>query len=145
MISEAALTSPNGLPVHPLCPIAIAAILTGFIAAIVVAVKDGLDRLKRLHQIPCSRCAFFTGDYRLKCTVHPCKALSEEAIDCLDYEAIAPCRRPADPPEPDSGCNKRQFPKLAGWATSIRLAANIGTSRSPRCATIKYGTPETEN
>ncbi|MEB3884716.1 hypothetical protein LKE08_14890 [Lyngbya sp. CCY1209] len=98
MISEAALTSPNGLPVHPLCPIAIAAILTGFILAIIVAVKEGLDRLKKLHQIPCSRCAFFTGDYRLKCTIHPCKALSEEAIGCLDYEAIAPCRRRTDFP-----------------------------------------------
>lgn len=97
MMSDAALTPLNGGSVYLLCPVAIVAILTGLILAIIVAVKDGLDRLKRLHQIPCSRCAFFTGDYRLKCTVHPCKALSEEAIDCLDYEAIAPCRRRVDP------------------------------------------------
>jgi hypothetical protein len=43
--------------------------------------------LKRLHQIPCSSCAFFTGDYRLKCTVHPTIAMSEEAIDCRDFLA----------------------------------------------------------
>jgi hypothetical protein len=48
-----------------------------------------MARLRRLHQVPCSRCAFYTGDYRLKCTVHPCKALSEEAIACLDYEPIS--------------------------------------------------------
>jgi hypothetical protein len=42
--------------------------------------------VRRLHQIPCSRCSFFTGEYNLKCTVHPYKALNEEAIDCLDYE-----------------------------------------------------------
>ena len=46
----------------------------------------GVAHLRRLHQIPCSRCAFFTGDYRLKCTVHPCTALSEQAINCRDFE-----------------------------------------------------------
>jgi hypothetical protein len=72
-----------------LCPITIAILLGGFCVAICAAVQDGIVRLKRLHQIPCTHCAFFTGDYRLKCTVHPCKALSEEAIDCLDYESAS--------------------------------------------------------
>jgi hypothetical protein len=48
--------------------------------------QDGIAYVKRLHQIPCHRCAFFTGDYRLKCTVNPYKALTEDAIACLDYE-----------------------------------------------------------
>lgn len=48
--------------------------------------REGVAQLRRLHQVPCSRCAFFTGDYRLKCTVHPSNALSEEAINCLDFE-----------------------------------------------------------
>ncbi|NEP57207.1 MAG: hypothetical protein F6K31_09310 [Symploca sp. SIO2G7] len=48
--------------------------------------KEGVYYLKRLHQIPCSRCAFFTNDYRLKCTVHPIAALSESAINCCDFE-----------------------------------------------------------
>jgi hypothetical protein len=30
---------------------------------------------------------FFTNDYRLKCTVHPVKACTEEAINCSDFEA----------------------------------------------------------
>lgn len=50
------------------------------------AAQDAAVRLRRLHQIPCNRCAFFTGDYRLKCTVHPVKALTEEALNCSDYE-----------------------------------------------------------
>jgi hypothetical protein len=48
--------------------------------------QQAIAHLKRLHQIPCSRCIFFTGDYRLKCTVHPLCALSEEAINCRDFE-----------------------------------------------------------
>ncbi len=48
--------------------------------------KEGLAHIKRLHQIPCSNCAFFTKEYCLKCTVHPIKALSEEAINCRDFE-----------------------------------------------------------
>lgn len=47
----------------------------------------GTQHLKRLHEIPCSGCDFFTNDYRLKCTIHPCKACSEEAIGCIDFEA----------------------------------------------------------
>ncbi|NJR69347.1 MAG: hypothetical protein HC771_12300 [Synechococcales cyanobacterium CRU_2_2] len=36
--------------------------------------------------MPCSNCRYFTGDYRLKCTVNPYVALSEEAIGCRDFE-----------------------------------------------------------
>ena len=74
------------LLVSLLCPILILIISFFFCLSIYLAMQDAITRVRRLHQIPCSRCAFFTGDYRLKCTVHPCKALSEEAIDCLDYE-----------------------------------------------------------
>lgn len=48
--------------------------------------KEGIKHLKRLHQIPCSRCNYFTNDYRLKCTINPTTALSEEAIGCIDFE-----------------------------------------------------------
>ncbi|MCY7337131.1 MAG: hypothetical protein LH613_13120 [Chamaesiphon sp.] len=50
------------------------------------SVKKDWQHLRRLHQIPCDRCVFFTGEYNLKCTVHPSKALKEEAIDCMDYQ-----------------------------------------------------------
>ena len=60
----------------------------------------GTNHVRTLHKIPCSGCDFFTNDYRLKCTIHPYKACSEEAIDCIDFEvktancnAYQKCRR----------------------------------------------------
>ena len=50
--------------------------------------KAGISQLRRLHQVPCSRCVFFTGDHRLKCTVHHSKALSQDALNCLDFEPM---------------------------------------------------------
>jgi hypothetical protein len=85
-----------------LCPVSISIVLLGFLIAVGVAVQDGIARLKRLHQVPCSRCAFFTDSYYLKCTVHPCKALSEEAINCLDYEPAKALRTP---------CHHLAYPK----------------------------------
>jgi hypothetical protein len=41
--------------------------------------------LKRLHQIPCNNCRFFTRSHYLKCAVHPSTALKKEAINCPDY------------------------------------------------------------
>jgi hypothetical protein len=48
-------------------------------------VHQGITHVKRLHQIPCSRCQFFTGNYTLKCVVHPTSALTEAAINCSDF------------------------------------------------------------
>lgn len=74
---------PLGFPLYCLVLITL---VTVFVASVCLAVRDGIERLRRLHQVPCSRCAFYTGDYRLKCTVHPVTALSEEAIHCRDFE-----------------------------------------------------------
>ncbi len=49
--------------------------------------RDGVAKVKHLHQIPCANCRYFTGDYHLKCTVRPSEALSEEAVNCIDYVA----------------------------------------------------------
>jgi hypothetical protein len=51
------------------------------------AIKKSRQYLVRLHSIPYSRCVFCTGDYRLKCAVHPFSALTDSAIDCLDFES----------------------------------------------------------
>jgi hypothetical protein len=48
-------------------------------------VKQAVNHLQRLHQIPCDKCLYFTGDYRLKCTVNPLVALTETAIGCRDF------------------------------------------------------------
>ena len=58
-----------------------------FSITVVRAFKQGAKQLKKLHQIPCYKCDFFTNDYRLKCTVNPTIACSEEAIGCIDFEA----------------------------------------------------------
>ncbi|TRV43866.1 MAG: hypothetical protein EWV53_17165 [Microcystis panniformis Mp_MB_F_20051200_S9] len=68
------------------CPIAIWLVLLFFFTALFLAIAEARGRLRKLHRIPCSRCVFCTGDYRLKCAVHPVRAFSEEAIDCRDFE-----------------------------------------------------------
>lgn len=49
------------------------------------AAKDIVERSKQMHQIPCSDCQFFTNNHRLKCTVNPHIACTEEAVGCSDY------------------------------------------------------------
>ncbi|MDJ0697117.1 hypothetical protein [Mastigocoleus sp. MO_188.B34] len=51
------------------------------------AARDSIKTAKKMHQVPCSGCSYFTDDYRLKCTIHPSIANTEEAIECLDYQA----------------------------------------------------------
>ncbi|MBV6623535.1 MAG: hypothetical protein KI793_11460 [Rivularia sp. (in: Bacteria)] len=50
------------------------------------AARDSINTAKQMHQIPCSGCQYFTDDYRLKCTVNPSMANTEEAIECIDYQ-----------------------------------------------------------
>ena len=49
------------------------------------AARDTVKTAKKMHQIPCSHCVFFTNNYRLKCTINPSTANTEEAIHCVDY------------------------------------------------------------
>ncbi|BAY31833.1 hypothetical protein NIES37_02800 [Tolypothrix tenuis PCC 7101] len=51
------------------------------------AARDSVSKAKQMHQIPCTGCQFFTDNYRLKCTVHPSIANTEEAIHCHDFQA----------------------------------------------------------
>jgi len=50
------------------------------------AARDSVAIAKQMHQIPCSGCQYFTDDYRLKCTVNPSIANTEDAIQCMDYQ-----------------------------------------------------------
>lgn len=54
---------------------------------LVAATRDSVQRAKVMHQIPCSECRYFTNNHLLKCPLHPKIALSEEAINCSDYES----------------------------------------------------------
>ncbi|MEM8611538.1 MAG: hypothetical protein AAGF93_05935 [Cyanobacteria bacterium P01_H01_bin.105] len=57
---------------------------------VVAATRDGVQRAQTMHRIPCSSCSFFTNQAVLKCPLHPTQALSEEAIDCVDFEVANP-------------------------------------------------------
>ncbi|BAU67270.1 hypothetical protein STA3757_46810 [Stanieria sp. NIES-3757] len=50
-------------------------------------ILDAVARAKQMHQIPCTQCRFFTNDHRLKCTIQPQIANTEQAIDCSDYRS----------------------------------------------------------
>ncbi len=76
-----------------ICPVIICLFLLVFLRTAFLAVREGIAHLKKLHQIPCDRCAFYTGEYRLKCTVRPYTAFTEEAIGCRDYEPASPLAR----------------------------------------------------
>nr|WP_232225199.1 hypothetical protein [Dactylococcopsis salina] len=49
------------------------------------AIYATVKRSQIMHQVPCPNCQFFTNDYRLKCTVNPLVANTEQAITCQDY------------------------------------------------------------
>lgn len=50
--------------------------------------RDTIAVSKKMHQVPCANCQFFTGDHRLKCTVQPNFANTERAINCRDYSPL---------------------------------------------------------
>lgn len=61
--------------------------LTGFcVYSLCQSAIQTFQVASRMHQVPCSQCQYFTQDYFLKCTVHPHRALSEDAIGCRDFE-----------------------------------------------------------
>jgi hypothetical protein len=54
--------------------------------SLISCILDAIAQAKKMHQIPCTKCRFFTGDYRLKCTVNPMIANTEQAIGCGEYQ-----------------------------------------------------------
>lgn len=60
-------------------------ILLGF--NVVTTLIDIWQRSKKMHEIPCSNCQYFTNDHRLKCTVQPNLATTDEAVNCPDFIA----------------------------------------------------------
>jgi hypothetical protein len=70
----------------PICFITAWTVTILAVLSLWTAARDSVTTAKQMHQIPCSGCQFFTDNYRLKCTVRPSIANTEEAIDCLDYQ-----------------------------------------------------------
>ncbi len=67
------------------CGVAAWAFLMLLIWSFSRALRDVWRRAKRMHRVPCSRCRYFTNDFRLKCAVRPHVANTEAAIGCPDY------------------------------------------------------------
>lgn len=69
----------------PLRFVGACSVLSYMVWSLANLVMDIIAEAKKMHQIPCTKCRFFTGDYHLKCTVNPSIANTEQAIDCSDY------------------------------------------------------------
>ena len=95
--------------------------------------REGVRYLKRLHQVPCSRCVYFTGDHRLKCPVHPIIALTEDAIACRDYEARAiPLYPITSPPTPQLSLMKPISASMAKSSKQLPYCKAVVTASSER-------------
>lgn len=70
----------------PVCLIIAWGFVLMLVSSIIGLIVDVIKRSKRMHQIPCSDCQYFTNDYRLKCPVNPFQANTEAAINCQDYQ-----------------------------------------------------------
>jgi hypothetical protein len=55
------------------------------VLTLVAMVRQGLANLRKMHRIPCANCRYGTENYRLKCSVRPIEAFSEQAISCPDF------------------------------------------------------------
>ncbi len=71
----------------PICFVLAWALIILVSSSMWTAARDSVKIAQQMHQIPCAGCQYFTDDYRLKCTVNPSIANSEEAINCFDYQA----------------------------------------------------------
>ncbi len=70
----------------PICFVCAWALVILFGWSLWTAARDSVKTAQQMHQIPCSGCQYFTDNYRLKCTVNPSMANTEEAIECMDYQ-----------------------------------------------------------
>lgn len=70
----------------PICFVVAWTVIILLVLSLWAAARDSVTTAKQMHQIPCTGCQFFTDNYRLKCTVRPSIANTEEAINCSDYQ-----------------------------------------------------------
>jgi hypothetical protein len=80
----------GGIPFNPAVLLAPIIFLTMAGAVIWYRLKlsHSVDKLNSSQKIPCQKCRFFSNNKYLKCTVHPSSVLTEEAINCRDYQPI---------------------------------------------------------
>lgn len=71
----------------PLCFVTAWGFVLMLIWTLVGAAYSAVKRGQTMHKIPCPNCQFFTNDHRLKCTIQPMIANTEQAISCQDYSS----------------------------------------------------------
>lgn len=71
----------------PICFIVAWSLVIMVLMNLWTATKDTVKAAHKMHQVPCHNCQFFTNNYRLKCTINPYTANTEEAIGCRDYQS----------------------------------------------------------
>lgn len=69
----------------PLCFVLAWGFILMLLWTIISAGKSAIKQGQTMRQIPCPNCQFFTNDHRLKCTIQPMIANTEQAIYCQDY------------------------------------------------------------
>ena len=74
----------------PICFVVAWSVVALGLWQVIVTARDSVQRARTMHRIPCADCSFFTNQAVLKCPVHPSQAMSEEAINCPDFETANP-------------------------------------------------------
>jgi hypothetical protein len=73
----------------PILGICVWGALASLVCSLWVAIWEAAAQLKKLHQVPCDQCLYFTGSCYLKCAVNPSTAFTEAAIDCRDFTPVS--------------------------------------------------------
>ena len=89
-------TQPNGVSVYDLVLTFSAVSLIAIVAAVCLMVsKIRVDvpnplsfKIKPSDRVPCKNCRYFSGNFYLKCAVHPATVLTKEASNCADYSPV---------------------------------------------------------
>lgn len=71
----------------PICFVIAWTVIILVFVSLWTATKYTVKTAQKMHKIPCHNCQFSTKNYRLKCTVNPYIANTEEAIGCKDYQS----------------------------------------------------------
>jgi hypothetical protein len=81
--------STNNLYLKPIYSLSAWILMITLASNIFRFVADVIKRTRKMHEIPCTNCRYFTNDYHLKCTIQPQIANTELAIDCPDFQKIS--------------------------------------------------------
>jgi hypothetical protein len=69
----------------PIWFLIIVIIFTFAVSELAKAAREGVAHLRYAQRTPCKQCRFFSGNFYLKCAVHPSTVLTEKAVNCPDY------------------------------------------------------------